>query len=181
VKGTLVVGIIQGSLGGLAFWLLGLSAPVLWGVVMTVISLLPAVGSVLVWGPAAIYLLVTGEIVRGIILIVAGSFIIGTIDNVLRPLLVGRDTHMPDYLILLSMLGGIVLFGLSGFVIGPVIAALFITVWEMFTEEFGGLDVDVPDVPNPSSVEQTTEQDAADAEPPPVAVAESTGDGGRPA
>jgi len=181
VKGTVVVGIVQGTMGGLAFWILGLSAPVLWGGVMTVLSLLPAVGSPLVWVPAAIYLLVMGEVVRGIILIVAGSVIIGTIDNVLRPLLVGRDTHMPDYLILLSMLGGIVLFGLSGFVIGPVIAALFITVWEMFTEEFGGLDVDVPDVPTQSSVEQTTEQEPADAEPPPVAVAESTGDGGQPA
>jgi predicted PurR-regulated permease PerM len=172
VKGTLVVGVVQGTLGGLAFWILGLNAPVLWGVVMTVLSLLPAIGSVLVWGPAAIYLIVTGEVVRGVILIVAGSVIISTIDNVLRPLLVGRDTHMPDYLILLSTLGGIILFGLSGFVIGPVIAALFITVWEMFTEEFGGLDTDVPDVPNPSAAEHADPQDAADATPPPVAVAE---------
>jgi len=178
VKGTLVVGVVQGTLGGLAFWLLGLSAPVLWGVVMTVLSLLPAIGSVIVWGPAAIYLIVTGEVVRGVILIVAGSVIISTIDNVLRPLLVGRDTHMPDYLILLSTLGGLVLFGLSGFVIGPVIAALFITVWEMFTEEFGGLDVDT------AQASVAGEDEEATPEPePPVAVTETapTGDGGQPA
>jgi predicted PurR-regulated permease PerM len=176
VKGTVVVGIIQGTMGGLAFWLLGLSAPVLWGVVMTILSLLPAVGSVLVWGPAAIYLLATGEVVRGIILIVAGSLIIGTIDNVLRPMLVGRDTHMPDYLILLSMLGGIVLFGLSGFVIGPVIAALFITVWEMFTEEFGGFDMDTPPV---SAATEGDGTDADEGEPPPIALVEPAGSGER--
>ena len=144
VKGTLVVGIVQGTMGGLAFWILGLGAPVLWGVVMAVLSMLPAVGSFVVWGPAAIYLLATGAIAKGVALIVLGGFLIGTVDNVLRPLLVGRDTQMPDYLILLSTLGGIVIFGLSGFVIGPVIAALFITVWEMFVEEFSELDNTVP-------------------------------------
>ena len=148
VKGTLVVGVVQGALGGLAFWILGLSAPVLWGVVMTVLSLLPAVGSALVWVPAAIYLFATGSVVKGIVLLVLGSLLIGTVDNVLRPLLVGRDTQMPDYLILLSTLGGLVLFGLSGFVIGPVIAALFITVWEMFVEEFGDLDTPAPPEPD---------------------------------
>lgn len=173
VKGTLVVGIVQGTLGGLAFWVLGLSGPVLWGVVMTVLSLLPAVGSVLVWGPAAIYLLATGSVVKGIILMILGGLLIGTIDNVLRPLLVGRDTHMPDYLILLSTLGGLVLFGLTGFVIGPLIAALFITVWEMFTEEFGGLDVPEPAVAAASRGDETGE---GDGEVPPVAVVEPAPD-----
>lgn len=140
IKGTLVVGIVQGTLGGLAFLILGLHAPVLWGVVMAILSMLPAVGSFLVWGPAAIYLLATGSIAKGIILIILGGLLIGTIDNVLRPLLVGRDTHLPDYIILLSTLGGIVVFGLSGFVIGPIIAGLFVTVWDMFVEEFGNLD-----------------------------------------
>ncbi len=144
VKGTLVVGIVQGTMGGLAFWILGLGAPVLWGVVMAIFSMLPAVGSFIVWGPAAVYLFATGAIGKGIALVVLGSLLIGTVDNVLRPLLVGRDTQMPDYLILLSTLGGIVIFGLSGFVIGPIVAALFITVWEMFVEEFSGLDDDVP-------------------------------------
>jgi predicted PurR-regulated permease PerM len=176
VKGTLVVGIVQGTLGGLAFWILGLGAPVLWGVVMTVLSLLPAVGSFLVWGPAAIYLLATGSVAKGIGLLVFGSLLIGTIDNVLRPLLVGRDTHMPDYLILLSTLGGLVLFGLTGFVIGPVIAALFVTVWEMFTEEFGGLDV--PEPPVPAAGRGGAEADE-NGEVPPVAIVEpATADSG---
>ena len=140
IKGTLVVGAVQGALGGLAFWVLGLGAPVLWGVVMGVLSMLPAVGSFLVWGPAAIYLFATGAVGKGVILVVLGSLLIGTIDNVLRPILVGRDTQLPDYLILLSTLGGLTVFGLSGFVIGPIIAGLFVTVWEMFVEEFEALD-----------------------------------------
>lgn len=140
LKGTLVVGVVQGALGGLFFWILGLGAPVFWGVIMTVLSLLPAVGSALVWVPAALILLVTGHIAKGIILIVAGSLLIGLVDNILRPVLVGRDTKMPDYLILLSTLGGLTVFGLSGFVIGPIIAALFLVLWEMFEEEYSGLD-----------------------------------------
>lgn len=145
VKGTLVVGIVQGALGGFLFWILGIGAAVFWGVIMTVLSLLPAVGSALVWLPAAIILLVTGEVVKGIILIVAGTLVIGLVDNILRPILVGRDARMPDYLILLSTLGGLVLFGISGFVIGPIVAALFLTVWSMFEEEFT-VEEDVEDV-----------------------------------
>jgi predicted PurR-regulated permease PerM len=167
VKGTLVVGIVQGTMGGLAFWILGLNAPVLWGVVMAVLSMLPAVGSFVVWGPAAVYLFATGAIVKGIVLVVLGALLIGTVDNVLRPLLVGRDTQMPDYLILLSTLGGIVIFGLSGFVIGPIIAALFITVWEMFVEEFGGLDD--PGMPADASPNVSGERP-----PEPTPVAESS-------
>lgn len=136
IKGTLIVGVVQGSLGGLLFWVLGLPLPVFWGVIMTVLSFLPAVGSGLVWAPAAIILMASGELVKGIILIAAGVLLIGLVDNVLRPILVGRDTRIPDYLILLSTLGGLTVFGLSGFVIGPVIAALFLTVWQMFEEEY---------------------------------------------
>ncbi len=164
VKGTLVVGIVQGTLGGLMFWVLDLSAPVLWGVVMTILSMLPAVGSALVWGPAAVYLFATGSIVKAIILVIVGAFLIGLVDNVLRPLLVGRDTQLPDYLILFSTLGGIVVFGLSGFVIGPIIAGLFITVWEMFTEEFGRLDDDVAEAED-ASPEPVGEGVAADGFP----------------
>jgi len=140
IKGTLVVAVVQGALGGLAFWVLGLSAPVLWGVVMAILSMLPAVGSFLVWGPAAIYLFATGSVVKAIVLVVLGALLIGTIDNVLRPILVGRDTQLPDYLILLSTLGGLAAFGLSGFVLGPIVAGLFVTVWDMFVEEFEALD-----------------------------------------
>ncbi len=136
VKGTLVVGIIQGTLGGIMFALLGIESAVFWGVVMIGLSILPAVGSALVWGPAAIIFFANGEIIKGVILLVVGALIIGMIDNVLRPILVGRDTKMPDYLILLSTLGGLGLFGLSGFVIGPIIAAFFLAVWAMFETEY---------------------------------------------
>ena len=135
IKGTLVVGLVQGALGGVLFWAVGIPAPVFWGVVMTVFSILPAVGAGLVWGPAAIILLALGEIVRGVVLIIVGTVIIGLVDNLLRPILVGRDTQMPDYLVLVSTLGGLAVFGISGFVIGPVVAAFFLVVWEMFAEE----------------------------------------------
>lgn len=140
IKGTLVVGVVQGTLGGLAFWALGIEAAVFWGVIMTVLSLLPAVGSALVWGPAAVMLLASGSVIKGLILLVFGTLIIGLVDNVLRPLLVGRDTKMPDFLILLSTLGGLAVFGLSGFVIGPIIAAFFLVVWQMFGEEYADKD-----------------------------------------
>jgi predicted PurR-regulated permease PerM len=135
IKGTLIVGVVQGALGGLLFWILGIPAPVFWGAIMTVLSILPAVGAGLVWAPAAIILLARGEIVKGVVMLAAGILIIGLVDNVLRPVLVGRDTQMPDYLILLATLGGLGLFGISGFVIGPVIAAFFLVVWEMFAQE----------------------------------------------
>ncbi len=140
IKSTLIVGVVQGTLGGVLFWILGIRAAVFWGVIMTLLSLLPAVGSGLVWGPAALIFFATGEVGKGLVLLAAGVLLIGLVDNLLRPLLVGRDTRMPDYLILLSTLGGLAVFGLSGFVIGPVIAALFLAVWEMFMQEYGGAD-----------------------------------------
>jgi predicted PurR-regulated permease PerM len=130
IKGSVVVAIVQGALGGLIFWILNVHAPVLWAVLMALLSLLPAVGSALIWLPVAIYFLVTGAIWQGITLIIFGVLVIGLVDNVLRPLVVGKDTKMPDYVVLISTLGGIAIFGLNGFVIGPVIAALFIAVWE---------------------------------------------------
>lgn len=129
VKGTIVVAIVQGFLGGLIFWFLGIHAPVLWGVVMGFLSLLPAVGTGLVWVPAAIYLLATGSVWQGVVLIAYGILVIGLVDNLLRPILVGKDTKMPDYVILISTLGGMAAFGLNGFVIGPLIAAMFMAAW----------------------------------------------------
>ncbi len=134
VKGNVVVAMIQGALGGLIFWFLGVHAPVLWGTLMAFLSLLPAVGAALVWGPVALYFLATGALVKAIILTAAGVLVIGMVDNLLRPVLVGKDTQMPDYVILITTLGGMTLFGLNGFVIGPVIAAMFIAVWNLFTE-----------------------------------------------
>jgi predicted PurR-regulated permease PerM len=131
VKGNVVVAIVQGALGGLIFWFLGVHAPVLWAVLMALLSLLPAVGSALIWLPVAVYFLVTGAIWQGVILIVFGVLVIGLVDNILRPILVGKDTKMPDYIVLISTLGGIAIFGLNGFVIGPVIAAMFMAVWDI--------------------------------------------------
>ena len=147
IKGTFVVAAVQGTLGGLAFLGLGLGSPVLWGMMMAVCSLIPAVGPVIVWGPAAAYLLFTGAWVKAIILIAIGAGVIGVVDNALRPILVGRDAGMPDYMILLSTLGGLGAFGVSGVVIGPIVAGFFLTVWEIFAEEFGPGDDDAPSVP----------------------------------
>jgi len=129
VKGTILVAIAQGFLGGLIFWAIGIHAPVLWGVIMAFLSLLPALGAAVVWLPVALYLLATGAMVKGIVLIAFGAGVIGLVDNVLRPYLVGKDTAMPDYVVLISTLGGIAIFGLNGFVVGPLIAAMFIAVW----------------------------------------------------
>ncbi|QJE02757.1 AI-2E family transporter [Massilia forsythiae] len=138
VKGNVLVAAAQGALGGLAFWFLHVEAPLLWAVVMAFLSLLPAVGAAIVWVPVAIYFLATGAIWQGVFLVVFGVLVIGLVDNLLRPLLVGKDTKMPDYVVLLSTIGGMELFGLNGFVIGPVVAALFIAAWDLFAsaEEF---------------------------------------------
>ncbi len=132
VKGNVVVAVAQGALGGLAFWFLGIHAPVLWAVLMAFLSLLPAIGAGLIWGPVAVYFLVTGHVWEGLVLVAYGVMVIGLVDNVLRPVLVGKDTKMPDYVVLISTLGGMAIFGLNGFVIGPVIAAMFMAVWDIF-------------------------------------------------
>ncbi|MEJ8835164.1 AI-2E family transporter [Ramlibacter sp. AN1133] len=131
VKGNIVVALVQGALGSLAFWVLGLPGAMLWGAVMALLSLLPAVGAAMVWAPIALYYIFTGALFKGVGLAIWGAFVIGLVDNVLRPILVGKDTRMPDYLVLVTTLGGIVVFGLNGFVIGPVIAAVFLVSWEM--------------------------------------------------
>ena len=132
VKGNIVVAASQGALGGLIFWILGIQGPVLWGVAMAFLSLLPAVGAGLVWGPVALYFLATGAVWQSVVLTLYGVGVIGLVDNVLRPILVGKDTKMPDYVVLISTLGGMAIFGLTGFVIGPAIAALFIASWDLF-------------------------------------------------
>ena len=132
VKGNLAVAAAQGALGGFIFWILGIQGAVLWAVVMAFLSLLPAVGAGLVWGPVAIYFMATGNATKGIILATYGIVVIGLVDNMLRPLLVGKDTKMPDYVVLISTLGGMSIFGLTGFVLGPAIAALFMATWEIF-------------------------------------------------
>jgi predicted PurR-regulated permease PerM len=131
VKGNVVVAVLQGTLGGLAFWALGIHGALLGGVVMALLSLLPAVGAGLVWLPVAIYLLVVGPVWQGVLLIAYGVLVIGLVDNVLRPILVGKETKLPDYVVLISTLGGLAVFGLNGFVLGPLIAAMFIAMWDV--------------------------------------------------
>ena len=131
MKGTVVVSIVQGVVGGIIFWVLGMEAPILWGLLMGIFSLLPAVGTGIVWVPVAAYLLVTGSVTEGLILAFCGLFVIGLIDNILRPILVGHDTRMPEFVILIATVSGLSLMGLNGVIVGPIIAALFLAVWEI--------------------------------------------------
>ncbi len=133
VKGNLLVAAVQGVLGGIAFWFLGVGAALLWAVLMAFLSLLPAVGAGLVWLPVALYFLITGAIWQGIALIAYGVLVIGLVDNLLRPVLVGKDTRMPDYVVMITTLGGMAVFGINGFVVGPAIAAMFIAVWHIYS------------------------------------------------
>jgi predicted PurR-regulated permease PerM len=142
VKGNVLVAVAQGALGGLAFWALGVHAPMLWAVVMAFLSLLPAIGAALIWGPVALYLLAIGQVWQGIGLIAFGVLVIGLIDNVLRPILVGKDTQLPDYVVLISTIGGLALIGINGFVIGPLIAAMFVAAWQIVAAERAEADVE---------------------------------------
>ena len=140
VTSTIVIGVVQGGLGGITLALLGIGSPVLLGVLMGVLSIIPVVGPGLVWAPIAIWLFASGAWVQGLILVIVGVLIVGMADNLLRPLLVGRATQLPDYLVLLATLGGLSAFGFSGLVIGPVLAALFVVSWRLFEEEFSPVE-----------------------------------------
>jgi predicted PurR-regulated permease PerM len=136
LKGTILIGAAQGLLGGLAFWAVGIDGAIFWGTVMTVLSIIPGVGGALVWVPAAIILITMGEVWRGIALALFCALVVGSVDNLLRPRLVGQDTKMHELLIFFSTLGGLMLFGAMGFILGPILAALFVTAWEMFGTTF---------------------------------------------
>ena len=136
VKGTLVIGIIQGALAGIAFWVAGIEGAALWGTIMTILAIIPGIGAALVWVPAAIILFVTGQHLTAILLATWCAAVVGTVDNFLRPMLVGRDAKMPDLLILIGTLGGLFLFGLIGFIVGPIVCGLFLTVWDIYGTTF---------------------------------------------
>jgi predicted PurR-regulated permease PerM len=136
IKGTGAVGAVQGTVGGLAFWVAGISGAAFWGTVMAVLSVLPGIGSAAVWVPAVGYLVAVGRSGAALLLFLWCFAVVGTIDNFLRPWLVGKDTKMSDLLVLLSTLGGIVMFGAVGVVIGPIVAALFVTTWEIYGDVF---------------------------------------------
>ncbi len=131
VRGNLVVAATQGALGGLAFWFLEVRGALLWAVVMAVLSLLPAFGAALVWLPVATWFLVTGATWQAVALSAWGVLVIGLVDNLLRPMLVGKATLMPDYVVMVTTLGGMAVFGINGFVLGPVIAAMFFALWHL--------------------------------------------------
>lgn len=145
IKGSGVVALVQGALGAITFWIVGLPAALLWGLLMAIAALLPAIGPAIIWGPVAIYLLAIGSVWQAIVVIVSGVIVIGLADNILRPMLVGRDTGIPDWLVLVTTLGGIEVVGLSGIVIGPLAGALFITGWRILTEERLGIDATASD------------------------------------
>ena len=131
VKGSLLIAGIQGLLGGLAFWFLDVKGALLWAVVMALLSLLPLIGAGLVWLPVAAYFFIAGQPGQGLALAAYGIFVIGLVDNLLRPVLVGKDAGMPDYVVMITTLGGMAVFGINGFIIGPTIAALFMAVWHL--------------------------------------------------
>jgi predicted PurR-regulated permease PerM len=135
IKGTGVVALVQGALGTIAMMIAGVPSALLFGVIMAIFALVPVIGSGAVWVPAGIWLLVTGSTWQGLFLLVTGFFVISSVDNVLRPILVGRDTGIPDWIILITTLGGISLVGFSGIVLGPVAAGLFLASWSILREQ----------------------------------------------
>lgn len=143
VKGTVLVGVTQGFLGALTLWVTGIDTWVLWGVVMAALSIIPMLGPYVVMIPAGIIQLIVGNYVRGLIILVMGTVIIGSVDNLMRPHVVGRGARMHDLIIFFATLGGIGVFGILGFIVGPVIAALFLTILDIFTVEFHG-ELDLP-------------------------------------
>ena len=140
LKGTLIIGIIQGGLAGLGFWVVGIPGVIFWSAIMAVLSILPGIGAALIWIPAVVYLIIEGQAVHAVGLGLWCAIVVGTIDNLLRPLLIGKDTEMPDLLVMLSTLGGLALFGAAGILVGPIIGALYITVWKLW-----GSAMDVPE------------------------------------
>lgn len=136
VKGTLLIGLIQGGLAGIAFYFAGIDGAAFWGTVMVILSIVPGIGAALIWVPAVIYLYVIGETVSATVLGIWCAAVVGTVDNVLRPSLVGKDAEMPDLMILVGTLGGLFFFGPVGFIIGPIVCGLFLTVWDIYGTAF---------------------------------------------
>lgn len=136
VKGTLVIGIIQGALAGIGFWAAGIDGAAFWGTLMAILSVVPGIGSALIWVPGVIYLFATGQTLPAVLLLGWCAAIVGTVDNILRPTLVGKDAKMPDLLILVGTLGGLFLFGPIGFIVGPMVCGLFLTVWDIYGTTF---------------------------------------------
>ena len=163
IKGSILIGLLQGALAGAAFFFLELPGAAFWSTVMAVLSVIPVLGSGIVWAPAAVILVFTGRVVAGMGLAIWGLVVVGLVDNFLRPRLVGRDTKMHDLLVLLSTFGGLAMFGLVGFIVGPIIGALFLTAWDLYGAAFHNL---LPDAPEPEALEALDEAPEEGAEAP---------------
>jgi len=135
-KGTFIIAIVQGAIGGALFMLVGIKSAALWAFVMGLFALIPAVGPAIVWLPAGLFLLATGAVWQGITVLAVGAVVISLIDNLLRPVLVAKGAAMSDVLVLLSVLGGLTLFGIAGIIIGPVITAFFLSMWQLFEHDY---------------------------------------------
>jgi len=136
VKGKLIIGVVQGALAGLSFWVAGIEGVLFWSAVMAVLSAIPSVGTALVWVPAVAFLALKGQTAAAIGVALWCAIVVGTVDNVLAPKLIGKDTEMPDLLVLLTTLGGLASFGAAGILIGPIIGALFIATWQLWGGAF---------------------------------------------
>lgn len=136
IKGTILIALFQGLMSGILFWATGVSSPVILGILSSIASVIPSVGSALIWLPAGIIMIILGNVWQGITILFVGGLVISTIDNILKPKLVGKDTQMHPLLILFSTLGGIALFGIAGFIVGPIIISFFIVLWDIYATEF---------------------------------------------
>lgn len=158
LKGTLIIGLLQGSICGTAFAIAGIEGPVFWGSLMAVMSIVPAFGTAIIWGPALCILALLGNFSGVIILAVLCGAVAGNLDNIVRPRLVGKDTEMHDLFVLFGTLGGLSMFGLLGIIIGPIVAALFITIWEIYGDTFSEYLPKVRSI-RPTSEMNSTEND----------------------
>ena len=131
-----MIGLVQGGLAALGFLVVGIEGTLFWGTIMVVLSIIPVIGAAVIWIPAVLYLFSTGSATAGVLLLLWCGVVVSGTDNVLRPILVGRDTKMPDLMVLLSTLGGLSVFGVVGFIVGPIIAALFLTIWDIYGTAF---------------------------------------------
>jgi predicted PurR-regulated permease PerM len=147
IKGTLLIGLIQGTAAGIGLWAAGIGGAVFWGTIMVVLSIIPGIGTAFVWVPAVVYLVAVDRVTSALLLALYCGVVVGSVDNVLRPRLVGRDVKMSDLMVLLGTIGGILLFGVAGFIIGPIVAALFVTIWEIYGKAF---EYALTDRPSPS-------------------------------
>ena len=159
LKGSFLIGILQGGLAGVAFAVAGIDNAVFWGSVMAVLSVIPSIGSALIWGPACAILIMQGSIGAGVGLLAFCGIVVGSLDNVLRPILVGKDTKMHELMIFFGTLGGIMMFGIPGIFIGPLIASLFVTIWELYGVAFGDY---LPEVYYRSPVDKPVEKESGE-------------------